>query len=188
MPDYPIYIQIHHEDAVVSAGIRALLSASEQFCLTTDAAAQPGVLIADYEHGMAAAASRRVLIITHLDREAQVRRAIARGVCGYLLQGCSAEELALAVTKLSQGQRHLSQAVMDWLLGGMELAPLTLRETDVLQLLGKGCCNKTIARELGIGVGTVKTHLKALMTKLNATARTHAVVLASQRGLLMLDA
>ena len=38
--------------------------------------------------------------------------------------------------------------------------------------------------ELGIGVGTVKTHVKGLMSKLDATARTHAVVVATQRGLI----
>jgi two-component system NarL family response regulator len=61
---------------------------------------------------------------------------------------------------------------------------LTSRETDVLQLLAQGCCNKSIARELGIGVGTVKTHVKGLFDKLGATARTHAVVLATRRGLV----
>ena len=54
----------------------------------------------------------------------------------------------------------------------------------MLQLLGQGHCNKLIAREMGIGVGTVKSHLQAILNKLNATARTHAVVLATQRGLI----
>jgi predicted transcriptional regulator len=54
----------------------------------------------------------------------------------------------------------------------------------VLELLATGRCNKVIARDLGISVGTVKTHLKGVMTKLGATARTHAVVLATQRGLV----
>jgi DNA-binding CsgD family transcriptional regulator len=61
---------------------------------------------------------------------------------------------------------------------------LTGREADVLQLLGKGYCNKLIARELDIGVGTVKSHLKRVMSKLNVTARTQAVVVATQRGLI----
>jgi two-component system NarL family response regulator len=54
----------------------------------------------------------------------------------------------------------------------------------VLQLLGKGYCNKLIARALGIGIGTVKTHIKSLLDKLNATTRTHAVIIAAQRGLV----
>ena len=41
-----------------------------------------------------------------------------------------------------------------------------------------------VARKLGIGVGTVKTHVKGVMSKLDATARTHAVVVATQRGLI----
>ena len=51
-------------------------------------------------------------------------------------------------------------------------------------IAGAGAVGRSIARELGIGVGTVKTHVKGLMSKLDATARTHAVVVATQRGLI----
>ena len=53
-----------------------------------------------------------------------------------------------------------------------------------LALLAEGLCNKAIARDLGIALGTVKTHVKSLLDKLGATTRTHAVVLATRRGLL----
>jgi len=61
---------------------------------------------------------------------------------------------------------------------------LTPRESDVLRLLAAGYCNKRIARQLGVEVVTVKTHLNKLMAKLGATARTQAVILAAQRGLV----
>ncbi len=61
---------------------------------------------------------------------------------------------------------------------------LTPRETQVLQLMALGHCNKMIARDLGIGVGTVKTHAKGLFSKLGASARTQAVVMAARRGLV----
>jgi DNA-binding NarL/FixJ family response regulator len=199
MPANQISIQIKHKDPLISAGIEALLSAREPFYLSTpanDEAVPNDVVITDYDTGIAIARQKlapngwgpRVLILTHLEKEAQVRLALDSGIAGYLLHGCGADELSLAIIKLSRGQRYLSDAVTDWTVNDSAFVPLTLRETDVLNLLGRGCCNKIIAKELGIGVGTVKSHLKALMSKLNATARTHVVVLASQRGLIRLDA
>ena len=91
-----------------------------------------------------------------------------------LLTGTHNGHLMVAALK-----RHADKPVM--FLGN---TTLTGRETDVLQLLAQGCCNKSIARKLGIGVGTVKTHVKGVMSKLDATARTHAVVVATQRGLI----
>lgn len=61
---------------------------------------------------------------------------------------------------------------------------LTRRECEVLQLIAIGHCNKTIARDLGISVETVKSHVKNILAKLGAKARTHAVALATRRGLL----
>src|SRR5205085_4074433 len=83
-----------------------------------------------------------------------------------------------------RGIRYLSEAVSRSVAASLGRASLTERETDVLQLLAEGCCNKLIARRLGIGVGTVKTHVKGVMSKLDATARTHAVVVAAARGLI----
>jgi two-component system NarL family response regulator len=80
--------------------------------------------------------------------------------------------------------RYLSAELSRCVADSFTRIGLTSRETDVLQLLAQGQCNKSIARELGIGVGTVKTHVKGLFDKLGATARTHAVVLATRRGLV----
>jgi DNA-binding NarL/FixJ family response regulator len=63
---------------------------------------------------------------------------------------------------------------------------LTAREAEVLDLLACGQCNKSIARQLDIAVGTVKAHVKAIMAKLDASSRTQAVSVAAQRGLVSL--
>lgn len=63
---------------------------------------------------------------------------------------------------------------------------LTPREDEVLQLLAQGLTNKAIAHELGITDHTVKFHVNAIMTKLNAQSRTDAVVRATRAGLIIL--
>lgn len=63
---------------------------------------------------------------------------------------------------------------------------LTKRELEVLQLLAEGLANKMIAQRLAISDHTVKFHVNAIMTKLNAQSRTEAVVRATRLGLIML--
>jgi DNA-binding NarL/FixJ family response regulator len=195
-------IRIHfmHADPVVSAGLRAILSSSSELNLSVHdslAELQSAVIIADYHSGlhfyqhMPRASHQdgfRVLIVTHYEKEGEVRHAVECGVHGYLLQSCVPEELANAVHMLSSGQRYLSDNLKRSIADSLGRTGLTGRESDVLQLLGKGYCNKLIARDLGIGLSTVKCHVKGVMAKLNATARTHAVVVATQRGLIRADA
>jgi DNA-binding NarL/FixJ family response regulator len=63
------------------------------------------------------------------------------------------------------------------------LAPLTDREREVLRLLATGLPNARIAAELGISVGTVKDHVRAVLRKLGAPNRVAAAVIAHQAGL-----
>lgn len=191
-------VHIMHADAVMRAGIHALLAERGEFHLTLQdrqphGQAQARVIVADYDSGIMLArqlspdrvgTTPHVLIVTQLDKEWQVRTAMDSGVHGYLLQDCPADELVRAVRQLGLGMRYLAEAVTRCVADSLSRESLTGRETDVLLLLARGCCNKSIARELGIGVGTVKTHVKGLMSKLDATARTHAVVVAAQRGLI----
>jgi DNA-binding NarL/FixJ family response regulator len=193
-----IKVHVMHADPVMSAGLMAILSASNDFILSShsqhpQSQSQAELIITDYHGGLTSCrgmvADRygkpaRILIVTQFDKEWEVRTAMDSGAHGYLLQGCAPEELFKAVRLLSEGLRYLSESVTRCVADSLSRESLTGRETDVLQLLAKGCCNKSIARELGIGVGTVKTHVKGLMSKLDATARTHAVVVATQRGLI----
>lgn len=195
-----VTVLVAHADAIVSAGLAALLGASSdvevRLAPGQDSADLAGadVVILDHKAGMEhmrraasahhGAAQPRVLIVTQLDREWEVRTAMMAGVHGYLLQNSPADQLLTAVRTLGRGTRYLSAELSRCVADSFTRIGLTSRETDVLQLLAQGQCNKTIARELGIGVGTVKTHVKGLFDKLGATARTHAVVLATRRGLV----
>jgi len=193
----PSAVHIIHTDPVMTAGLHAILADRQEWRVSThlsqpEARQVARVLVADYDTGLALARQpehaglRRpsVLIVTQLEKEWEVRLAMDAGVHGYVLQSCSQDELLKAVASLAQGQRYLSESVTRSVADSLSRETLTGRETDVLQLLAEGCCNKSIARKLGIGVGTVKTHVKGVMSKLDATARTHAVVVATQRGLI----
>lgn len=195
-----INVLVAHADAIVNAGLAALLGASADISVKSAGAGGSfdgaDVIIVDHKAGLEHMRRRaearhgqaeeqpRVLIVTQLDREWEVRTAMIAGVHGYLLQNSPADQLLAAVRALSRGMRYLSADLSRCVADSFTRIGLTSRETDVLQLLAQGQCNKSIARELGIGVGTVKTHVKGLFDKLGATARTHAVVLATRRGLV----
>jgi DNA-binding CsgD family transcriptional regulator len=66
----------------------------------------------------------------------------------------------------------------------MKQQALTRREEDILRQVMLGLSNKGIARKLTVAVGTVKTHVKAILRKLDATSRTGAVAVAQRRGIL----
>jgi LuxR family maltose regulon positive regulatory protein len=61
---------------------------------------------------------------------------------------------------------------------------LSPRECEILDLIADGQSNKAIARRLGLGPETVKTHLKSVFAKLGVTRRTQAVLRAEELGLV----
>jgi DNA-binding NarL/FixJ family response regulator len=183
---HPVRVQVLHADPLLSAGLLSVLRQCDEVRVVDENA---DVIVADYHRARSAmrlslASAPRIVVVTQFDKEWQIRTALADGILGYLLQSCTVDELTDALCLAAQNMVCLSAT----LRGLVEQAPvhphLTGREHEVLQLLATGRCNKVIARDLGIGVGTVKTHLKGVMTKLGATARTHAVILATQRGLV----
>ncbi|MCD2515684.1 response regulator transcription factor [Massilia sp. G4R7] len=188
-------IHIMHADPIMTVGMHTILAEQPGLRVTSqlrqpEAQRVARVLVADYDTGVAlarqgvGAQAPAVLVVSQFDKEWEVRIAMDAGVAGYLPQSCAPDELGHAVGLLVRGQRYLSESMTRSVAESLTREALTGRETDVLQLLAQGCCNKSIARKLGIGVGTVKTHVKGVMSKLDATARTHAVVVATQRGLI----
>ena len=152
------------------------------------------VVVADYANGVAlamrqarganGAASPKVMILAGLDREWEIRSALELGVRGYLMVGCALDELAAGVRAVHRGARHLSPQIAARLAESLSVEALTAREEDVLRLVVEGLCNKAIGRQLGIAVGTVKSHLKSTFDKLDVQSRTQAVAAVERRGLL----
>lgn len=187
-PFTSVRVRVAHSAPLVSAGLLSVLGQRGQIDIV-DQHEVADIVIADYRSGMAHAregqrAGPRVLIVAQIGKALQVNSAFASGVSGYLMQDCSADELLQAIHQLRQGLRYLCPQIQGCISAVRDCDHLTGREHDVLQLLATGQCNKEIARALGIGVGTVKSHLKGVMSKLGARARTHAVVLAAERGLV----
>lgn len=120
------------------------------------------------------------------ERDASLRRAAT----GWLRREASAEELEAAVRAVVAGL----DVVGPGLRGGLTTrgneadapSPLTEREREVLELVASGLPNKGIARALGISEHTVKFHVGAVLSKLEAQSRTEAVSIAARRGLMTL--
>jgi len=195
-------ILVMHHDPLLCAGIVAALrqhAAFEIFVDDIDAlrSDEPrvDVIIADYgqairlcDPAVRAAhqplAAARIMGLTSNDREADIRRAIEASIHGYLLLGDPLSELIEGVTTVANGVRYLGRSVAQRMADSLTRASLTSRETEVLRLVMTGESNKAIARRLDIELATVKSHMTAIMTKLNATSRTQAAGIAATRGLV----
>ena len=66
------------------------------------------------------------------------------------------------------------------------MSPLTPKEMEVLQYMAEGFLNKQIADKLDVTEQTIKNHITSILRKLNANARTQAVVIAIKKGLVTL--
>ncbi len=166
----------------------------------SSAHARATIVVTDYEQGLALIANAgpqarqksnqtqgaapQVLIVTPRENEWDIRHALELGVRGYISLGCELAEVAEAVRALDTGLRHIGQRAARRLADSVACTALTSRETDVLRLVALGHCNKVVAHELDIAVGTVKSHLKTIFEKLGAKSRTEVAMVAQQRGLL----
>jgi two-component system NarL family response regulator len=128
----------------------------------------------------------RLLIMTTYDGDEDIFRSLSQGAKGYLLKDAPRQEILSAIRAVSADQPYTSSTVAAKAIRRMVLPSLTHRELDVLQQLAQGRSNKDIARRLNITEGTAKTHVKSILTKLDAISRTEAVAVAHQRGLVHL--
>lgn len=126
----------------------------------------------------------RLLALCPQAREHFVGKALRSGVHGLLRSSCTIQELIHAVYVLAKGARYVCPEIAQHMATTLHREALTSREAEVLRLLSRGRCNKTIARDLGIAVGTVKTHVKSILVKLDASSRTEAASIAAEKGLV----
>ena len=148
---------------------------------------------------VAAGLPARVLVLTTFHHDDYVWGALQAGASGFLLKRASPERLIDAVRTLAVGEALLDPAVTRDLVaqfvgraptrprtGALDqrLAQLTDRERQVLRLAAEGYSNAEIAGLLTIAESTAKTHVKRVLTKIDARDRAQAVVIAYQSGLM----
>lgn len=142
---------------------------------------------------MAAPDPPRVLVLTTYDLDDYATAAVRAGASGFLLKDAPAEHFLAAIRSVHAGDAVLAPSTTRRLLhvlapavdpAARELvSTLTQRETQVLRILATGASNAEIAMALGVGEGTVKTHVRHILTKLSARDRVRAVIVAHEGGL-----
>jgi DNA-binding NarL/FixJ family response regulator len=137
--------------------------------------------------------STRVVILSAYDDDSLVRGALEAGVAGYLLKTLPRMELIRAVRAASHGITVLDPAVSQRWNHVRQCenvaisAHLTLRERQIVALVGEGLANKAIATHLGVSVRTVEGHMNHIFAKLDVETRTELVRFALTNGLATPD-
>ncbi len=136
-----------------------------------------------------------ILVLTSFSDDEMVFPAIKAGALGYLLKNTTPERLLNAIRDVHQGKPSMSSDIAKKLMLELQCdsdlptteEPLTEREMDVLRLVAQGLSNQEIAESLVIGVGTVRTHVSNILSKLHLANRTQAALYALQEGLTPLN-
>ena len=92
--------------------------------------------------------------------------------------------LLKAIREVSAGRKYLSPEAKGLLKSDPPLPPLSTRQSEVLQALGRGFTNRDIALQLGISSRSVEVHVNTLLAKIGAANRTEAVAIALRKHLL----
>ena len=129
----------------------------------------------------------RIVMLTVSDTETDVIAALRAGADGYLLKDMEPEDILAMLREVMKGRLAVSARLTETLARALrepatarapDLADLTPRERQILDLISQGWSNKLIARDLDIAVGTIKVHVKNILKKLGLRSRVEAAVWA----------
>jgi two-component system, NarL family, response regulator DegU len=145
-----------------------------------------------------------IVILASNPSDEQLFEVLKGQAASYLSKETTAEILVETIRRVARGEHPINESLTtrpkvaeQVLLQFQELSrrteaeafisPLTPREMEILKYIGQGFLNKQIAVELGISEQTIKNHVTSILRKLNANARTEAVVLALKQGLITIN-
>ena len=202
----PITCLICDDHEVVREGLRLSLSRSENIRVVGEAAdgnaavtlakrRRPNVVILDVRmpvmDGLAAAKAiaaevpeTSVLMFTAFAERSLLTRGLEAGAKGYILKEAPHQTLVRAIQKVADGDGYVDPALMPALLSKERENMLTAREREILQLLADGMSNADVAGKLYISQETVKSHVRHILSKLEADTRTHAVAIALRTAII----
>jgi two-component system response regulator DegU len=144
------------------------------------------------------------VIFTSYPDDEQLFLALKAQAAACMSKEATTEEIIRTIRRLVQGEYPINESlhtrpkVAEHVLEKFQelssqsdtgdlISPLTNRETEILEYIAKGFLNKQIASELDISEQTIKNHVTSILRKLNANARTEAVVIGIKRGIISLD-
>jgi DNA-binding NarL/FixJ family response regulator len=134
----------------------------------------------------------KILILTTFDDDEYISQAMNYGAKGYLLKDSPPEDLAIAIRVVNKNNTYMGSGLLEKMLQhttqpgvakvpiAQQLAELSPREKEVLNLIATGANNREIAQELYISEKTVKNHVTSILSKLNLRDRTQAALLFNQ--------
>lgn len=199
------------DHALVRQGLKAFLerqgflvageASDGQEALRVAAQALPDVAILDISmpllNGIDVAAelrkslpSLKVILLTKHEEDQYVTQALRVGIRGYVLKSQVANDLVQAIREVARGSLYLSPCVSRAVVGAylsktnIPADPLSMRERQVLQLVGEGKSTKDVAHLLGISVKTAESHRARLMRKLDIHETASLVRYAIRSGLI----
>ena len=144
------------------------------------------------------------IVFTSYPDDEQLFLALKAQAAAYMCKEATNDEIIHTIRRLILGEYPINESVTDRpkvaehvlhqfqeLSSRSEaeafISPLTPRETEILRYVAEGYLNKQIAAELNISEQTIKNHVTSILRKLNANARTEAVVIAIKRGIISVD-
>ena len=145
-----------------------------------------------------------IIMLTSNPNDAQLFQALKAQAVAYLDKEVTADQLADIIRRVARGEHPINESLttrpnvankvlqqfqeLSWQSEAEVLiSPLTPRETEILDYIAQGYLNKQIAIKLGISEQTIKNHVTSILRKLNANARTEAVVVAIKQGLISIS-
>ncbi len=129
----------------------------------------------------------KIIMVTVYGDPERIFKALRAGACGYLLKRCTPEELVAAIREVREGGAPMSREIARHVIAYFqqtpappsapdEIAELSPREREILELVAQGFADKEIADKIGVRHGTVRWHLQHVYEKLHVRSRTEAVV------------
>ena len=140
--------------------------------------------VATTEEILVAAPETKVLVLTTFGTSDDITRALKAGATGAIMKSATNRELLEAVQSVAQGRRFVSAEVEGILANDPPIPELSQRQREILESIARGLTNKEIAAALDISLESVKSHVKVILEKLEASSRTEAATIAQRKNLL----